>query len=260
MSASSLNKAAGARTRASLVVTGVVMAIIIVAFGGPIGNIAMPALAGLLIVVGVRTIKPADLASVWRTGLPQRLVLVMTFLLTIVIPLQYAVLAGVGLSMALYVVGQSNKVTIKRRVFTDDGHVSEVDPPKHLPANEVVVLQPYGSLFFAAAPIFATALPAPIPGSRNTVVILRLRERSDIGSTFIDVLRRYAESLADVGSKLVVVSVNEQLAEQFRVTGLTDMIGAENMYRSSERLGAALDEAYTDAQAWIVAQDDDGRA
>ena len=38
------------------------------------------------------------------------------------------------------------------------------------------------------------------------------------------------------------------------------MIGAENMYRSSERLGAALDEAYTDAQAWITAQDDDGHA
>ena len=135
MSASSLNKAAGARTRASLVIAGVVMALIIVALGGPIDNIAMPALAGLLILVGVRTIKPADLASVWKTGLPQRVVLVTTFLLTIVIPLQYAVLAGVGLSVALYVVGQSNKVTIKRRSFTDDGHVIEVDPPERLPAR-----------------------------------------------------------------------------------------------------------------------------
>ena len=205
------------RTRASLVVTGVVMAIIIVAFGGPIGNIAMPTLAGLLIVVGVRTIKPADLASVWRTGLPQRLVLVMTFLLTIVINLQYAVLAGVGLSMALYVVGQSNKVTIKRRVFTDDGHVSEVDPPKHLPRQRGRRPPALRQLVLRrCADLSATALPAPIPGSRNTVEsILRLRERSDIGSTFIDVLRRYAESLADVGSKLVVVSVNEQLAEQY---------------------------------------------
>ena len=127
----------------------------------------MPALAGLLIVVGVRTIKPADLISVWRTGVSQRVVMVTTFLLTIVIPLQYAVLVGVGLSMALYVVGQSNKVIIKRRLFTDDGHVSEVDPPERLPAHQVVVLQPYGSLFFAAAPIFAAALPAPTP-SRET--------------------------------------------------------------------------------------------
>ena len=260
VSASSLNKAAGARTWASLVIAGVVMALIIVALGGPIDNIAMPALAGLLILVGVRTIKPADLAAVWKTGLPQRVVLLTTFLLTIVIPLQYAVLAGVGLSVALYVVGQSNKVTIKRRSLTDDGHVIEVDPPDRLPPGQVVILQPYGSLFFAAAPVFAAALPVPTPESRNSVVILRLRERSDIGSTFIDVLQRYAESLTAVGSKLVVVSLNEQLANQFRVTGLADLLGAENMYLSTERLGAALEQAYRDALAWIAARDENGPA
>ena len=155
-----------------------------------------------------------------------------TFALTMAIPLQYAVVAGVALSVVLYVIGQSNHVTLKRRIFTEDGHVIETDPPARLPANDVVVLQPYGSLFFAAAPIFEAALPEVTPSSRNTVVILRLRERSDVGSTFIDVLRRYAASLATVGSKLVIVSLNEPLAEQFRVTGFTDFIGPENLYRA----------------------------
>ncbi len=239
VSASSLNKAAGARTRVSLVVASAVMAVAILAFAGPIDNIAMPALAGLLTLVGVRTIKVADLTSVWSTGVAQRVVLVTTFFLTIVIPLQYAVLVGVGLSMALYVIGQSNRVTIKRRLFSDDGHVIEVEPPERLPANEVVILQPYGSLFFAAAPLFAAALPVPTPESANSVVILRLRERSDIGSTFIDELRRYAELIAAVDSKLMLVSVNERLAEQFGATGLAEFLGAENIYGSSEQIGAA---------------------
>ena len=218
----------------------------------------MPALAGLLIVVGFRTIKPADLASVWKTGAAQRVVLVATFLLTILIPLQYAVLVGVAISMVLYVVGQSNKVTVRRRLFMEDGNIIETDPPVRLPAHEVVILQPYGSLFFAAAPLFAASLPTPTPESRDTVVILRLRERSDIGSTFIDVLRRYAESLAGVGSKLVVVSLNEQLAEQFRVSGLADLIGVENMYDSTDRIGVALEQAYRDALVWVAARDEDG--
>ena len=247
VSASSLNKAAGARTRMSLVIAGAVMAVIILLLDRPIGNVAMPALAGLLIVVGFRTIKPADLASVWKTGVAQRVVMVSTFVFTILIPLQYAVLAGVAISMALYVVGQSNKVSLRRRVFTEDGHVIESDPPVRLPASEVVILQPYGSLFFAAAPLFADALPTPTPESRNAVVILRLRERSDIGSTFMDVLRGYTQSLAGVGSKLVLVSLNESLAEQFRVTGLADVIGVENMYESTDRVGAATEQAYRDA-------------
>ena len=199
VSGTSVNKAAGARTRTSLVVAGIVMAVVLVAFGDAIENIAMPALAALLILVGYRTIKPQDLASVWRTGAAQRIVLVTTFALTIAIPLQYAVVAGVALSVVLYVIGQSNHVTLKRRVLTDDGHTVETDPPISLPANDVIVLQPYGSLFFAAAPIFEAALPEVTASSRNTVVILRLRERSDVGSTFIDVLRRYAAGLATVG-------------------------------------------------------------
>ena len=255
VSASSLNKAAGARTRASLVVAGVVMAVILVAFGDAIGNIAMPALAGLLIIVGIRTIKPSDLRSVWRTGVGQRIVLVTTFALTMAIPLQYAVVAGVALSVVLYVVGQSNHVTLKRRILTDDGYTVETDPPVRLPANDVVVLQPYGSLFFAAAPILEAALPEVTPSSRNTVVILRLRERSDVGSTFIDVLRRYAAGLATVGSKLVIVSLNEPLAEQFRATGFTEFIGPHNLYRADERVGAAVDQAQRDPRAWIASHD-----
>ena len=80
-----------------------------------------------------------------------------------------------------------------------------------------MLLQPYGSLFFAAAPTFEAALPAVGSGSAGSVVVLRLRGRSDLGTTFMDVLRRYAESLDAVGSKLVIVSANERIIEQLTV-------------------------------------------
>ena len=101
----------------------------IVAFAGLVGYIAMPALAGLLILVGYRTIKPGDLQSVWTTGPVQKAVLLTTFALTMIIPLQYAVLVGVGLSLILHVVRQSNQVTIKRWRLSPDGDLIETDPP-----------------------------------------------------------------------------------------------------------------------------------
>jgi SulP family sulfate permease len=251
LSASALNKAAGARSRQAAVIAGIVMAVVMVAFGGVIGNLAMPALAGLLILVGVRTIKPADLSSVWRTGAVQKTVLVVTFVLTMLIPLQYAVLVGVGLSLVLHVIRQSNQVAIRRRVYDTDGSVIETDPPAELPGSEVVVLQPYGSLFFAAAPVFAAALPAVGEGSRRSVVILRLRGRSDLGTTFMDVLHRYAVALAAVGSRLVIVSANERIQEQLVVTGITDVIGPGGVYAGDERVGATVRRAYDDAIAWV---------
>jgi SulP family sulfate permease len=254
VSASALNKEAGARSRQSLLFAALVMAIVIVAFGEAVGSVAMPALAGLLMLIGIRTVKPADLKSVWKTGSVQKVVLTVTFLLTMVIPLQYAVLVGVGLSVVLHVVRQSNQVTVRRQVPDADGHLVEVDPPAELPAGEVVVLQPYGSLFFAAAPVFEAALPAVGTASAGSVVILRLRGRSDLGTTFMDVLYRYAQSLASAGCKLVIVSASERIIEQLDVTGITTVIGADNVYPGDERVGATLARAHADALAWVDAR------
>ena len=251
MSATSLNKAAGARSRIALVIAGAVMAVVIIAFAGLVGHIALPALAGLLMLVGFRTIKPDDLRSVWKTGTVQKAVLVTSFALTMVIPLQYAVLAGVGLSVILHVVRQSNQVTIKRWRLDPDGNLIETDPPAQLPAGEVVALQPYGSLFFAAAPVLESQLPALAATSLNSVVILRLRGRTDLGTTFMDVLRRYAQALTAAGSKLVIVSASERIQEQLRVTGVTDLISPQDIYAGDERVGATLKRAYADATSWI---------
>jgi sulfate permease, SulP family len=251
MSATSLVKTAGARSRRALFIAGAVMAVVVLLLGNVVGYIAMPALAGLLMLIGVRTVKPHQLRSVWMTGTVQAVVLAVTFVLTMLIPLQYAVVVGVGLSVILHVIRQSNQITITRFRFDDDGEVVETDPPPDVPANDVLVLQPYGSLFFASAPVFETRLPNVTPASRNSVVILRLRGRTDLGTTFMDVLRRYARSLQSVGSKLVIVSANERIHEQLEVTGVIAVIGEENVYAGDERIGAAVRQAHGEAREWV---------
>jgi SulP family sulfate permease len=251
MSATSLVTAAGAKSRQANLIAGVVMAVVILALGGGVGYIAMPAIAGLLMLVGYRTIKPAEIVSVWRTGTIQAVVMSVTFVLTMLIPLQNAVMAGVGISVILYVIRQSNQVVVKRRWYEDTGDVREGEPPERLDPGEVMVLQPYGSLFFAAAPVFERQLPEVSAESAGSVVILRLRGRSDLGSTFLEVLERYAVSLAAAGSKLVVVSGDEKLNAQLDVTGVTRVIGPENIYTSDEWLGATVRRAYADAVDWV---------
>jgi hypothetical protein len=67
----------------------------------------------------------------------------------------------------------------------------------------------------------------------------------------MDVLHRYAESLIAVESKLVIVSANERIQEQLAVTGITDLIGASNVYEGDERVGATIRRAQADAEAWV---------
>jgi sulfate permease, SulP family len=64
------------------------------------------------------------------------------------------------------------------------------------------------------------------------------------------ILQPYAQGLAALGSKLVIVSANKRIQEQLAVTGITDVIGSENLYIGDERVGATLKRAHADAMAW----------
>lgn len=252
MSASSLVASAGAKTRTAAFMAAGVMAAVILLFGGVIELIAMPSLAGLLIVVGIGTIRPARIMSVAKTGAVPLTVMSITLILTMVIPLQYAVLVGVGISTILFVLRQSTRLVTRRLVFRDDGRVEEVDPPDTVLPGEVVALQPYGALFFATASTLLEQIPSVTPESRNSVVIIRIRGADDAGATLIDLIKGYAASLRDVDSKLMIVTGNRNVIRQLRVTGTTEIIGADNIYRSTPFLGETSRQAYEDAAAWVA--------
>lgn len=254
MSASSLIVSAHARSRLALVLTGAVMGVVILVFAGPVEHVAMPALAGLLIVVGIETVKPHDLVNVYKTGAVQSTVMPVTFVLTLLIPLQFAVLVGVGISVILYVIRQSNQLRTRRLIVQPDGRIKEAEPPDEVGPAEVVVLQPYGSLFFASAPAFGEQLPTVGAASVGSVVIVRLRGKPDVGSTLIDVLQRYATSLGEANSKLVIVTDSDRILEQLSATGAADIIGEENLYRGDAWLSETVARANTDAWHWVDRQ------
>ena len=254
MSASSLMATAGAKSRTAAFYAAGVMAVVILLFGSVIKVVAMPSLAALLIVVGIGTIRPANITSVARTGTVPLVVMSTTFVLTLLIPLQYAVLVGVGISVILFVIRQSTRLVTKQLVFHDDGTVEETDPVAEVPPGEVVVLQPYGALFFATASTLLDQMPAVTPRSRHSVVILRIRGADDAGATLIDTLGGYASDLHEVDSKLVIVTDNPRVIRQLRVTGTTDIIGVDNLYRGTAFLGATTRRAHDDALAWIDAK------
>lgn len=253
MSATSLVVAAGARSRLANIFAGVVIALSILLFGRLVGLIAMPALAGLLIVIGFRTLKLGQVTTVWKTGPVQQTVMLLTFTAGLLVPLQYAVLMGVGLAVLLYVFQQSNRVRVVAWRVAPGQYPVEVDPPAEIPGRRVTILVPYGSLFFAAAPVFNEQLPAVTECSRHAVVILVLRGETELGSTFLEVLDRYADALRRQESRLMLAGVAPSVREQLERTGRL-RIGRENIFLVDERVGQALGEAVGAAERWIASQ------
>ncbi|MCL4857858.1 MAG: STAS domain-containing protein [Caldilineaceae bacterium] len=254
MSATALVLSAGARSRLANLSAGVVMALAILLFGRLVGLIAMPVLAGLLIVVGFRTLKLDQAKMVGKTGWVQLSVMILTFVSALFIPLQYAVLLGVGLAVVLFVFRQSNKVTVKALELEAGGYPVEVAPPSAVPPGQVTVLMPYGSLFFAAAPVFTAQLPAVTADSRHAVVILVLRGKQEVGSTFLKAIARYADLLRQQGSKLMLSGVDPNVEEQIERTETIQHIGRGNIFLADERVGQALLDAMAAAEQWVDEQ------
>lgn len=248
MSGSSIIVQSGAKTRLALFIAAGVMAVLVFVASDLVAYVAMPALAGLLMVVGFGAIKPSRVYSVVKSGPLQTAVMAVTFGLTLIIPLQFAVLAGVGLGIILYVGQQSNRVRVRAVHVEPEGRLRESDPPATVPAGEVLVLQPYGSLFFASSPIFEKQLPEVSRASRNAVVIVRLRGTDQIGLSLVDVLRRYAHLLRDAGSSLKVVATEDRVIEALAGGGLVNDIGERNVYKGTEWVGETLRRAYAEAE------------
>ena len=95
----------------------------------------MTALAGLLIVVGVSMIKVPRIQTVWRTGLVPLTVMIVTFVATLFLPLQFAVATGVILTVLLYVFRSAEKVRIERIVPLADGGYAEEEVPETVPSR-----------------------------------------------------------------------------------------------------------------------------
>jgi len=253
-SATSLSVNSGAQTRFANLSAGITMAVILLLFGNAIGFLAMPSLAGLLMIVGYRIIKIDNVLLVWKIGTIQQATMLLTFVLTLLIPLQYAVMNGVALSILLFIARQSNRIRVMEWVRQPVGLPIEQDSPPVVPPEKTLVLVPYGSLFFAAADAFEKELPKVKEETYHSVVILNLRQRSELGSTFLGVIKRYSEELQEHHSRLVLAEVGEETMTQFENTGYVDIFGFDNIFPATERVFESMREAQHEARKWIKEQ------
>ena len=245
-----LNLSAGARSRWSAVFAGGWMLALVLLVPELVGRVPMAVLAALMIMAGLSAIDLREARSIWRTGGAARWSILGTFAATLVLSIPLAVTVGVGLSIALFVTSSASDVAVRALVRRDDGRFVEAEPPARLPSEQVTVLEVYGSLFFAGAYTLRDALPSP-EGASRPVVVLRLRGRTRIGSTLIDVLDDYADDLRDVGGRLYLSGVHPDVAAQLRRTGKLELEREVWVAPVEAVIGDSTAAAIAQANAWL---------
>jgi len=250
MSGTSLNISSGAKTRWANIFAGVFVILIVFLFSPLVEKIPMPALAGLVMLAGFQSLQIPAAITVWQTGRIAGIMMVLTFILTLIIPLQYAVLVGVAFSIILSAVSASNQVRVVKVIPKENGFPIEAPVPANLPSNEITMLLINGSVFFAAVQTIEDSLPKA-DATDHAVVILGLRGHSEIGSTFITTLWRYLDKLKAHNSKLMIVGIDQDVHEQFLRTGFLDALGEEAVFMVTPQIGEAMNLALAKAKEWL---------
>jgi len=203
----------------------------------------LPTVAALLIVAAAAALKPAAFMEVWRTNWASRIIMLVTLALTLAVPIQYAVLAGVALSTIQYVSSASLDIKVRRLVPAGEGRFVEEEPPKRLPDDEVTIIDIYGSVFYADTAAIDAKLPE-VAGTRRAVLVVRLRGRGELGSSVIGLLRRWAEQLQEGDGALLLAGVGRHMADQLERTGLTALLGPQNIFPAHSLVYQSTQEAY----------------
>jgi SulP family sulfate permease len=153
----------------------------------------------------------------------------------------------------MFIYQSAEAVRVERIVRQPDGTFVEAEVPAELPDEEIVALLPVGSLFFAGAAEFEEQLPE-IGEAHRAVVIVGMRDRDEIGSTFVRIIERYAKQLDATGNKLMLAGMNERIMEQLEKTELMALLGKEDVFPAEAQYFAPLNKAITAAEKWIAVQ------
>lgn len=252
VSGTAINVSAGAVSRWAAVLVGPMVILAVLVFGHIVEQFPLPAIAALLVVAGYQSFNSDKWRDVWFTGWVPRLVMLATFVATLLLPIQQAVLLGVFLSILLYLYQSSLDVQVKQIVSTSTTHTFQEQPaPTSVPPHNIIVLHIYGSVFYASTDILQAALPSPYTADQS-VVILGLRGRNELGSTFIKLLERYAQELCNRNSKLMLAGVTPSLIKQLTKTQITQTIPLTDIFPATPILGESVQRAQVAAKEWLL--------
>ena len=226
----------GGRTPIAGIVHSITLVIVLVVLMPFAGMIPMPTIAAILFVVAYNMSQWRTFVHLIRTA-PKSdiIVLLTTFILTVVFDLVVAIEIGMVLACLLFIKRMSEETHVDSWTYVDDDTPDVDEHLRRLPL-QIRVYEITGPLFFGAA----DAIEHIVVKDFTTCLILRMRSVPALDSTALNALQNLTKVCESKGITLVFSHVNEQPMKVMVKSGFVDLVGKENF---CPNIRAALDHA-----------------
>lgn len=226
----------GGRTPIAGMVHSVTLIIVLVVLMPYAGMIPMPTIAAILFIVAYNMCQWRTFRDLVRTA-PKSdiLVLIVTFVLTVIFDLVVAIEIGMVLACLLFIKRMSEETHADSWVYTDDDTPDIDEHLQKLPL-QIRVYEITGPLFFGAA----DAIEHIVVKDFTRCLVLRMRGVPALDSTAMNALQNLVKTCESKGITLVFSHVNEQPMHVMEKAGFVELVGKENF---QSNISAALKRA-----------------
>lgn len=241
-----VNANAGARTRLSGIIAGLLLLTVLLGLGGLVGYIPNAVLAGILITVGIGIIDYKGLRHLTKVSKADGAVLIIVLLLTVFVDLLTAVGVGMVMAALLFMKRQGDLVEEGSGARSLDEALEEqpwddetdalADPAFR---DRVFVKHLDGPLFFGFAAGFRAMVKA-LP--QVDVVIIRMARVPYVDQTGLYAVEDAVLELERRGITVLLTGLRAQPRDMFEGIGLIGgLVAREHVFDNFERAYAYLD-------------------
>jgi SulP family sulfate permease len=227
---SSLNFHSGAATKAAPVFTGffTLILVILIAWSGETGlnlidHIPRAALAVLVIAISFSLFNLRQIRVCLRSTGDDALVIILTFLATLLAPLHVAIFIGVAISITLFL-RKASKPHLTEYEFNETGELREREGQSARPIPAISIVHVEGDLFFGASELFRTQIQRTVADPAIKVIILRLKNARHLDATSVMALEDLVGFMRRRGLHLLISGATKDVYKVLKRSGILETL------------------------------------
>lgn len=226
----------GGKTPIAGMVHSITLVIVLVVLMPYAGMIPMPTIAAILFIVAYNMCQWRTFVNLVKTA-PKSdvIVLVTSFVLTVIFDLVVAIEVGMVLACLLFIKRMSEETKVNGWTYVDEDTPDVDEHLQKLPL-QIRVYEISGPLFFGAAGVIEEIAVKDF----TTCLVLRMRSVPALDSTALNALKDLVQVCKSKGITIVFSHVNDQPMKVMEKAGFIELVGEENFQHS---ISAALDRA-----------------
>lgn len=224
---SALNFNSGAATRFSGIICGLIcLGITFVLANFPlISKIPHSVLAALVLANAVSLYDGKLLRICFRSTHGDAVVLLITFVASLLLPLHIAIFVGVIISISLFL-RKAARPELVEYTFDNEGTLLKLDSKeKRLPQISIVHVE--GDLFFGAADLFRKQVSRIAEDESLAVVVLRMRNARNLDATSVCALEELIKFIREKGRHLIISGASREVFRILKKSGILEFLQAD---------------------------------